>query len=177
MSANPVVRTKSSSQISIPKEKPVDTKCRRTVGVLSAVLITTLAGGARASGQQSPEDQVAAVVDAFHAALAAGDSVAALSHLADDVTILESGGVEDKEHYRSGHIVGDMRFARAVPRERSEIEVSLMGDVAWAHSTSVTQGRMGEREINSQGAELVVLAREGGVWRIKAIHWSSRRRR
>ncbi len=32
-----------------------------------------------------------------------------------------------------------------------------MGDVAWAHSTSVAQGRMGEREINSHGAELVVL--------------------
>ncbi len=154
----------------------MDTKYRRTASVVSAVLMATLAG-AGASGQQSPEDQVAAVVEAFHAALAAGDSVAALSHLADDVTILESGGVEDKEHYRSGHLAGDMRFARAVPRERSAVEVTLMGDVAWAHSTSVTEGRMGDREINSQGAELVVLAREGGTWKIKAIHWSSRQRR
>ncbi len=155
----------------------MDTKYRRTASLVSAVLIATLAGGACASDQQGPEGQVAAVVEAFHAALAAGDSVAALSHLADDVTILESGGVEDKEHYRSGHLAGDMRFARAVPRERSAIEVNLMGDVAWAHSTSVTQGRMGDREINSQGAELVVLAREGGTWKIKAIHWSSRQRR
>ena len=155
----------------------MDTTYHRTVGVLSAVLITTMAGGACASGQQGPEEEVAAVVDAFHAALAAGDSAAALSHLADDVTILESGGVEDKEHYRSGHISGDMRFAQAVSRERSEIEVSILGDVAWAHSTSITQGQMGDREINSQGAELVVLARAGATWKIKAIHWSSRRRR
>ena len=118
-----------------------------------------------------------AVVDAFHAALAAGDSTLALSHLASDVTILESGGVEDKEHYRSGHLAGDMRFAGAVSREPGAIEVSLMGDVAWAHSTSVRQGRVGDREINSQSAELVVLAREGGTWKIKAIHWSSRQRR
>jgi ketosteroid isomerase-like protein len=124
-----------------------------------------------------PEDQVVAVVDAFHAALSAGDSVAALSHLADDVRILESGRVEDKEHYRSGHLAGDMRFAGAVPPVRSEIEVTLMDDVAWAHSTSVRQGRIGDREIDSQGAELVVLAREGGTWKIKAIHWSSRQRR
>ena len=32
-------------------------------------------------------------------------------------------------------------------------------------------------EINSQGAELMVLAREDGAWKIKAIHWSSRQRR
>ena len=153
------------------------TQYHRAASVLRGVLITTLVGAAGASGQQRSENQVRAVADAFHAALAAGDSAAALSHLADDVTILESGGIEDKEHYRSGHLAGDMRFARAVARERGEIEVSLVGDVAWAHSTSVTQGRMGDREINSQGAELMVLARESGIWKIKAIHWSSRQRR
>ncbi|MCH7562900.1 MAG: nuclear transport factor 2 family protein [Gemmatimonadetes bacterium] len=155
----------------------METTDRRTVTALCAVLIVTLVGGASASGQQDPEEQVAAVVEAFHSALAAGDSVTALSMLADDVTILESGGVENKEHYRSGHLAGDMRFAQAVPRERGDMEVSVRGDVAWAHSTSITQGRMGDREINSQGAELVVLAREGGIWKIKAVHWSSRRRR
>jgi len=123
---------------------------------------------------QSDESAVVAVVDAYHTALASGDSTTALSLLADDVTILESGGVEDKEHYRSGHLAGDMRFAQAVPRERSEITVTVVGDVAWAWSTSTTQGRMGEREVNSRGAELMVLGRTGDSWRIRAIHWSSR---
>jgi ketosteroid isomerase-like protein len=123
------------------------------------------------------EADVMAVVDAFHSALSAGDSITALSHLAEDVTILESGGVENKEHYGSGHISGDMRFAKAVPRKRGDMQVSIMGDVAWAHSNSITEGKMGDREINSQGAELVVLANENDVWKIKAIHWSSRRRR
>jgi len=126
---------------------------------------------------QSAESDVAATVDAYHAALAAGDSTTALSLLSDDVTILESGGVENKEHYRSGHLAGDMRFAQAVPRERGEIHVEVRGDVAWAWSTSVTQGRMGEREIDSQGAELMVLVRTDGGWRISAIDWSSRPRR
>lgn len=126
---------------------------------------------------QSAADEVTAVVDAFHHALSSGDSTTALSYLAEDVIILESGGVEDKAHYRSGHLAGDMRFAAAVPRERGAIEVRVLGDVAWAHSTNTTQGKMGDREINSQGAELVVLARENGTWTIKAIHWSSRQRR
>ncbi len=159
------------------KGKPVDTMYYRAVALSCGVAITMLAGGSGVVGQLSPEVQVVAVVDAYHAALAAGDSVTALGHLAPDVIILESGGVEDKERYRSGHLAGDMRFAQAVPRERGEIQVSFLGDVAWAYSTSITQGRIGDREINSQGAELMVLAREDGAWKIKAIHWSSRQRR
>lgn len=133
-------------------------------------------GSASLSAQDVSEAQVVAVVDAFHSALAEGDSTSALDHLADDVIILEGGGVENKAHYRSGHLAGDMRFAQAVPRERGEIIVRVVGDVAWAHSTNTAQGQMGDREINSQGAELVVLVREGQAWKIRAIHWSSRRR-
>ena len=148
----------------------------RSIGALTVALCGLLVTPDAGQAQDAAAD-VVAVVDAFHAALSAGDSTTALNYLADDVIILESGGVEDKEHYRSGHLRGDMRFAQAVARERGEIQVQIMGGVAWAHSTSVTQGTMGEREINLQGAELVVLAREGGTWKIKAIHWSSRERR
>jgi ketosteroid isomerase-like protein len=144
------------------------------VRLFAVVAMLVLPAGAFA---QSGEARVIAAIDAYHASLASGDSTTALSMLAEDVTILESGGVEDKEHYRSGHLSGDMRFAQAVPRERGEINVTMMGDVAWAWSASITEGKMGEREINSQGAELMVLAQVDGVWKIKAIHWSSRARR
>ncbi len=149
----------------------------RLVGSLFVLTLVAFANALQAEAQEGEEARVVAVIDAFHAALAAGDSTTALSHLAEDVIILESGGVEDKEQYRSGHIRGDMRFAQAVPRERGEVHVRIVGDAAWAHSTSVTAGRMGELEINSRGVELVVLARENDVWLIKAIHWSSRQRR
>lgn len=155
----------------------VRTRLRHTGSVLCVLLGTSLTVGAGLSGQQRPDDQVVAVIDAFHAALAAGDSTTALGHLSEDVIILESGRVENKEQYRSGHLAGDMRFAASIQRERAAVEVSILGDVAWAHSTSITQGRSGDREINSRGAELVVLARESGTWKIKAIHWSSRRQR
>jgi len=137
------------------------------VAALSFMATSTVAA-------QSAESEVARVVNAYHTALASGDSVTALGLLADDVVILESGGLENKEHYRSGHLAGDMRFAQAVPRERGEIHVVFEGDVAWAYSTNTTQGTMGEREINSRGAELMVLARDGGTWKIRAVHWSSR---
>jgi len=154
---------------------PFSSNGRTTSGwIVGRAILLALLAAPTALAAQSDENAVVAVVDAYHTALASGDSTSALSLLAEDVTILESGGVEDKEHYRSGHLAGDMRFAEAVPRERSDITVTVAGDVAWAWSTSTTQGRMGDREVNSRGAELMVLSRAGDVWRIRAIHWSSR---
>lgn len=144
-----------------------------TLWVSVVALLAVVVGPMGVQGQ-STEEAVVAVVDAYHTALASGDSTTALSLLADDVAILESGGAEDKTHYQSGHLSGDMRFAAAVPRVRSEIRVTVVGDVAWAWSTNTAQGRIGEREINSRGAELMVLSRVGDQWLIRAIHWSSR---
>lgn len=149
-----------------------------TSSIFSAALFGALLLSPTAVTAQGDDSAaVITVVEGFHGALAAGDSTRALAFLADDVTILESGGVEDKDHYRSGHLAGDMRFAQALPRERGEIRVTVVGETAWAHSTHTTEGKMGDREINSQGAELVVLTRDRGTWKIRAIHWSSRTRR
>ena len=163
--------------------------CRfpRAAAALSLALSTTLSAAAvtalsaeKAAGQSGTDGsaqsvaEVVAVVDLYHAALATGDSTTAISLLADDVVILESGGAEDKDHYRGGHLAGDIRFAAAVPRERSDVEVTILGDAAWAWSTNTVQGRMGDREVHSNGAELMVLSRENGAWVIRAIHWSSR---
>ncbi|MEW5915867.1 MAG: nuclear transport factor 2 family protein, partial [Gemmatimonadota bacterium] len=125
----------------------------------------------------SDSTDVVAVVTAYHAALAAGDSTAALALLAPDAIILESGGVETRDEYRSHHLPGDIGFARAIKSERGAIRVIVQGDVAWATSTSTTQGEYRGRQINSSGAELMVLARTAAGWKIRAIHWSSRARR
>jgi ketosteroid isomerase-like protein len=117
---------------------------------------------------------VARVVHAFHEALEAADSAAALRLLADHATILESGGVETKEEYRSHHLPGDIAFARAVRREGGPVRVVVRGDVAWATSTSTVRGTYRDRPVNSQSVELMVLERTAEGWRIAAIHWSSR---
>jgi uncharacterized protein (TIGR02246 family) len=120
---------------------------------------------------------VVAVVERFHRALATGDSAAALSLLAPDALILESGGVENRDEYRSHHLPGDIQFATAVPGTRTVVRVSVLGDAAWLVSTSVTQGELRGRQIDAAGAELVLLSRERGGWMIRSIHWSSRARR
>ena len=135
----------------------------------------TLEGGRWRSSLTDSAD-VAATIARFHAALAEGDSVAAMALLAPDVVILEAGGIETRDDYRSHHLPGDMAFARAIKGERGPVSVTVRGDVAWASSTSTTVGDYRGRAINSAGAELMVLTRNGSGWRINAIHWSSRPR-
>ncbi|MGQ0650506.1 MAG: nuclear transport factor 2 family protein, partial [Gemmatimonadaceae bacterium] len=120
--------------------------------------------------QRNDSLAVVQVIERFHAALAAGDSTAALELLADDAEIMESGGTETKAHYRSGHLRGDIAFARAVPRTRETLRVRVSGHAAWATSTSTSRGTMNGREVNSSGAESMVLARRDGVWRIVGVH-------
>lgn len=145
---------------------------RRALTVIALMCLTAFL---QTSGAQNADQTAAlAVVKAFHDALDRGDSTAALNLLAPDVRILESGGVETRDQYRSGHLSGDIAFSRAVPSVRGEPTVVVIGDVAWVSNTSRTTGTYRDRPINSAGAELMVLSRTADGWRIRAIHWSSR---
>lgn len=142
--------------------------------ILPLLLVLSPAVGAA----QTPDSTlVLRTVTEFHQALSRGDSTAALALLAPDVTILESGGREDRDEYRAHHLSADIEFARAVPSRVGPMKVTIVGDVAWVSSTSETTGTFRERPINSVGAELIVLSRHPGGWKIRAIHWSSRTRR
>ncbi len=121
---------------------------------------------------QGPEN----VVRAFHEALAAGDSVRALELLAEDVVIYESGGVEaSREEYRSHHLPADIAFASSTEREVTLERSGRSADVAWVLSRSTTTGTFREQEINSIGTETILLELTPDGWRIRHIHWSSRR--
>lgn len=159
---------------------------RHTTRPTAPVALTVLAAAAilaaapptlRAQASAKDSTAVVSTVEAFHAALAHGDSAAALALLDPRAQIVEAGGVENLAHYREHHLPGDIGYARATKTVRTIVQVDVRGDAAWIVSTSATTGESGGRAINSQGAELAVLARSGGAWRIAAFHWSSRARR
>lgn len=145
------------------------------MAVLGAISHAVGAGDLRAQ-VTSAADSVAVVeaIERYHAGLAEGDTAAVMALLASNAVILESGGMETREEYRSHHLPADMAFARAVPRERGSIRVRVHGHTAWAASLSTARGTYREREIDSRGAELMVLHRTEDGWLIEAIHWSSR---
>lgn len=148
----------------------------RTIVVIAACALSAAPG--IGSAQATLPDSVAVLVAVrqFHEALARGDSAAALALLANDAVVLEAGGIESRAEYRAHHLPADIQFAMAVPSTGRPMHVTLAGDVAWVASTSAVTGTFDGRPVNSVGAELAVLTRSRGSWRIRAIHWSSRRR-
>lgn len=143
------------------------------------LVLTSSITAASVQTQARPRDsaEVVAVVARFHGALASGDSAAALGLLDRDAIILESGAAETRDEYRSHHLPADIEFARAVKSKQSVVGVSVSGTVAWVASISTTKGLFEGRQINSDGAELIVLRRTNSGWRIAAVHWSSRARK
>jgi uncharacterized GH25 family protein/ketosteroid isomerase-like protein len=143
----------------------------------AAMMNPPVAAGAPATARAA-RDSVAVreVVEAFHGALARGDSAGALALLASDVMVLESGDAETREEYRAHHLSADIGFARATSTTRAVSRVVVLDAAAWLTAASVTRGTYRDRPINSRGVELVVLSREAGGWKIRAVHWSSQRR-
>ena len=127
------------------------------------------------TGNESGAAEIKAVVEAYHNALAGGDVDAAVNLLSENVIILESGHMENAEEYKLHHLEADMEFSAAVRSIRDVIQAVVEGDVGWVISSSTVKGEFWGREINSAGVELMVLSTESGSWKIRAIHWSSRR--
>ena len=159
---------------SIVPDKPPEALRRgflRLTGALLPVLTLAAPASAQVAGDSAA---VAAVVERYHRSLQSSDSASALALLAPDAVIIESGGVESRQEYRSHHLPADIAFARAVKESRSPVRVTLRGDAAWAVATATTRGTYRGRAVHSTGAELMVLTRTPDGWTIRAIHWSSR---
>lgn len=123
---------------------------------------------------QASLDEARAAVERFHAALSNADSAAVLSLLHPDAIIYEAGHAETVEEYRTGHLAADIRFASATEREVVEERAVMLDGHALLLAETRVRGTMGEREIDSRGAETMVLSRDGGAWLIRHIHWSNR---
>jgi hypothetical protein len=119
---------------------------------------------------------VVRVARRFHEILSTGDTAGINALLAPDLRVIEGGTVENRQEYLSHHLAADIEFTKAVKEERTSFSYSCEGNVAWLVSTSNSTGNFGGRDINSAGAELMLLGRTQGVWKIRALHWSSARR-
>ena len=147
------------------------------LAVSASVIVTP--GGAVSSASAPADDETArpaiAVVDAFHAALGSGDAAAVLALLAEDVVVLEEGGAErSREEYAGHHLPADMAFAAATTAEVTRRAARVEGDVAWVLTEGRTTGAFNGRPVDRLTAETMILHRDGDVWRIRHIHWSSR---
>lgn len=117
----------------------------------------------------------ALAVDAFHAALKAGDTAAALALMDPEVVIFEEGYAErSRDEYASHHLASDAAFSAETRSAQAWRSGRAMGDAAWiiteGRTTGVFNGRLADRIT----IETMVLGRTAEGWRIRHIHWSSR---
>lgn len=141
--------------------------------VFAALFVAAGPVAAQQATDSARVGEILTVVEEFHSALAAGDSLAALERLHPDVLVYEGGHAESLSEYRSGHLPADMAFAGTTRREVTVQDVVLWGDVAMYTSETSTTGTWREREIDATGAETIVVVRTPDGWRIRHIHWSS----
>lgn len=120
--------------------------------------------------QETPEG----VVDAFAAALRAGDVPALRRLMAPNVVIAESGGVERSfDEYAVAHMPADIAFTRGVEFTLEHRDSIVDRDMATVISRAQVQGQFNGRPIHSNSMETMVLQHMDGNWRIVHIHWSS----
>jgi ketosteroid isomerase-like protein len=141
--------------------------------VIAALLSLMLPLTLFAAAEEAPDPQIIASVEAFHDALKKGDRGAVMALLAPDAQILEGGHAESRSEYERGHLASDIEFAQAVSSTRENVVARQEGAVAWVTSSSRVSGSFKGRDVNSAGAELIVLSKTPEGWRIRAIHWSS----
>jgi len=125
--------------------------------------------------QQSTEkEMIAKTLSDLETAIVENDSEKAGAILHDDVTILEGGGMETKSQYLSHHFHSDGKFLGAINREEMSQNIKIEGNVAWVTSKTKMTGTYSGRDIDMNSLELAVLKKENGMWRVVALHWSSR---
>ena len=129
------------------------------------------------STAQPDTAEAVAASNHFYNLLARGDSAGAAGLLAADAVILESGGMETRSEYLAHHIGADIEFAKAVPSKRTIRQIVREGDVVWLTATTASRGKFENRRLDLSGAELMVLTRSKSGWQIRAIHWSSHKRK
>lgn len=145
----------------------------RYLHLASLMLVTAAA----ATAQSADSVAAVAVVNQYEAALAAGDSAKAVALLADDLLVLEAGSIETRADYLAHHLGADIKASAGVKGDRTVVKVSVGGDAAYVITKTVRPPTGAQGSTGSELAELMVLSKTSAGWKIRAIHWSSRRRR
>jgi ketosteroid isomerase-like protein len=149
---------------------------QRLRGLVAAVGLAVFAAlpfsqPAWAQGARIPAD----AVDAFHAALKAKDTAAALSLLDRDLVVFEFGVVDPTvEAYAFQHLPFDIDVAATLQWQIESRRVGGEGDVRWVLTAYHVTGRQSDGSpIDQITLETMILRRHSGLFRIAHMHWST----
>jgi ketosteroid isomerase-like protein len=138
------------------------------VGSLTAACAPTGSGA-------TDEADVAAAVKAFQTAMDTGDAAAVMQYIHEEALMMEGGTIENRMQYEKDHLPADLDFAKGMTAKRMPVSQDVRGDVAWVRTSTEFSGTFEGKPLALLGLETMVLTREPAGWRIRALHWSSRR--
>jgi ketosteroid isomerase-like protein len=143
--------------------------------VASALVLLTLAA---CGGRDTAKDEadVRTTLESFYAAMKNAENATAMALIADDAVFVEGGRLETREEYEKNHLPADISFEKQVTGKRGPWRITFRDDTAWAIATTDYDGIFDGAPVAFTSAQLAVLTREDAGWRIRSIHWSSRRR-
>jgi len=144
----------------------------RRFAAFAALTMVLLACAPAQAGHS--EAEVAAVLESFYNAIRNGDAAAAMSLIAPDALFIESGRLETRDEYEKNHLPADIEFEKQVAGKRDPLRVTFKDDAAWVIATTAYDGKFDGAPVQFVGAQLMVLTKEEGTWKIRSIHWSSR---
>src|SRR5688572_12600641 len=143
--------------------------------VAAALVLVSLSACA---GQDTAKDEadVRTTLESFYGAMKNADNAKAMALIADGAMFVEGGRLETRDEYEKNHLPADISFEKQVTGKRGPWSISFRDDTAWAIATTDYDGIFDGAPVNFTSAQLAVLTREDAGWRIRSIHWSSRRR-
>ena len=151
---------------------PAHGRATSSLWVAATLMATCLSCGQPANDEAG----VRTALESFYAAMKAGDAAGAMALIAPSAVFLEGGKLETRDEYEKNHLPADIGFEKQVSGIRGPLNITINRDTAWVIATTDYDGTFEGAPVSFTSAQLAVLTRESGNWRIRSIHWSSRRR-
>lgn len=149
--------------------------------LIIVALLMTAAPSAFAQAQAADAAAVEAWLKTYDAAFLAKDLDKLATFYHPDVTIYEGTGINNGwPDYRDRHLGPELKAFSNLQFGHTDHKVTIMpgGQSAYATSRYTIKAKMGERDLDSEGLETLVLVKlPDGSWKIRHSHTSSRARR
>ena len=146
------------------------------VATLAATPLTGQQSGTRPAAPTTPTEVASAYLDTMDTA----DLNRAETLFAKESSIFEAGGVEGTwQHYREHHIGPELAEFSSFKTTKGKPEEELSADGSMAMVAWPVEYRIVLKDgkaVESKGTVTFVLVREGGAYKIRHMHWSSRRK-
>jgi len=144
-------------------------------------LLIALPSFAAAQTGSGDSAAVEAWLKGYDAAFMAKDLDRLATFYHPDVTIYEGAGINNGwADYRDRHLGPELKSFVNLQFGHTETKVTIMpgGQSAYATSRYTIKAKMGDRDLDSEGLETLVLVKmSDGAWKIRHAHTSGRARR